>query len=273
MLMSVGFKKLSGNDIEISYYDLGKSDNVVIFLHSFNHSKLMWIYQIPYFINNGYRIIAPDLRGHGDTSYTPGKISIDTFTEDIVTLLQEIGIRKAVIVGSSLGGFIAFNMWRVAKEFISGLILTGTKAHPDGENEKARRLTQIQILKEKGVKEFVNLYAPKRLSKYTLEHKPWILDLVKAMSMSMEKDAIIETLQALMNKNDDTKILSSIDVPTLIICGREDIFTPLHYSQFIHKNISNSKLVILDNAAHMCVLDQPEQFNEISLQFLRANKL
>ncbi|MCH4815785.1 MAG: alpha/beta hydrolase [Saccharolobus sp.] len=271
--MSLHSKRLIINDAEISFYDLGQSEKTIVFLHSFNHSKLMWIYQIPDFVKAGYRVIVPDFRGHGDSEYTPGKISMEILAKDIVELLKEINIKKAVIVGSSMGGFVAFNMWRIANYMISGLILAGTKAHPDGENEKSRRMSQIQILKEKGVKDFVNAFAYRRLSKYTIEHKPWVVDLVRLMSMNMEKEAIIETLQALMMKSDDTKILRDINVPTLIVCGKEDMFTPCNYSQFMHENIEKSRLVIMDNASHMCVMDQPENFNETSLQFLRENNI
>ncbi|WP_338603018.1 alpha/beta hydrolase [Sulfolobus tengchongensis] len=272
--MSLSSKNLTINGTEISFYDLGQGgDKTIVFLHSFNHSKLMWIYQFPDFVKAGYRVIAPDFRGHGDSLYTPGKISMEIFAKDIVELLQELNVKKAVIVGSSMGGFVAFNIWRIANDMISGLILAGTKAHPDGENEKSRRTNQIKILKEKGIREFVNSFAPKRLSKYTVEHKPWVVDLVRVMSMSMEKEAIIETLQALMNKSDDTKILKDINVPTLIVCGKEDTFTPCNYSQYMHENIEKSKLIILENAAHMCVMDQPESFNEISLHFLRESNL
>jgi Predicted hydrolases or acyltransferases (alpha/beta hydrolase superfamily) len=270
--MSSSSKKARVNDVQISFYDVGRG-YPVIFLHSFNHSKLMWMYQLQAFAVRGFRVVAPDFRGHGETSFTPGRMSIEDFTEDVIGLIQELGLRNGVIVGSSLGGYVAMGIWRKAREMIKALILAGTKAHPDSEEEKERRAKQIEFLKIKGVREFAEVQAPKRLSSHTVDNRPWVVDLVKIMSSSMEVQAVIETLRALMGKNDDREILKTVDVPTLIFCGKEDVFTPCHYSVFIHENVSGSKLVILDNAAHICVLDQPETFNEVSMAFLREKGL
>lgn len=254
-----------------TYYDLGKGYPVV-FLHSFNHSKLMWLYQIPWFLHHGYRIIAPDFRGHGANDLKGREMSLDKFGDDVIKLLDDLGIAKAAFVGSSAGGYVAFDVWRKRPELISALVLAGSKAQRDSPEILQRREKQIETLKQDGIEGHLNnVY--RRLSKKTVESKPWVLDLVRCMSANMTQDAIIGALTALMNKPDHTDLLSSINIPTLIICGEEDVFTPCEYSKYLNEHIRNSELVLLNNAGHISPLDQPDIFNQKVVEFFRKNNI
>ncbi|MDS0256500.1 alpha/beta hydrolase [Thermoplasmatales archaeon AK] len=253
--------------LKMAYYDLGSGFPVVL-LHSFNHSKLMWLYQIPPLINEGYRVICPDFRGHGETPLL-GKITMYTLARDTIALMKELGIKKAVFVGSSMGGYVILSLLRLSPDLVKGVILGGTKAHPDSDEAKERRRRQISVVQEKGVGEFVK-DVHKRLSKDTAMNRPWVVDLVRTMSISTSKESIVQTLEAMINKNDDRDLLRNLEVPALIVCGVEDTFTPLEYSKFLHENIKGSKLVILEKAAHINMLDQPHKFNQEMLSFLRS---
>jgi len=254
-----------------TYYDLGNGYPIVL-LHSFNHSKLMWEYSIPWFINNGYRVIAPDLRGHGSNELNGREMSIDKFSDDIIELLTKLEVKKAIFIGSSAGGYVTLDVWKKKPGIVSAMILAGSKAQKDSHEIIERRKTQINTLRNEGLKGYLD-NVQKRLSRNTIENKPWILDLVRCMSANMSIDAIIGALQALINKPDHSDILSSIDVPALIICGEEDIFTPCEYSKYLHENIRNSELLIIKDAGHINPLDQPEIFNERVLDFLIRNNL
>lgn len=251
------------------YYDLGEGYPIIM-LHSFNHSKLMWEYHIPSFLRAGYRVIAPDLRGHGDNRLDGREMSIELFADDIINLLEELEVEKASFIGSSAGGYVALEIWKKKHSVISSLVLAGSKAQKDSQEIIKRRKNQIDTLLNHGFSTYLE-NVQNRLSKDTIKNRPWVLDLVKCMSANMERDAIIGALEALINKPDHTDILSTIDVPTLIICGEEDIFTPCEYSTYLHEHIPNSELLILKDAAHINPLDQPEKFCQVVLDFLRKN--
>ena len=254
-----------------SYYDLGNGYPIVM-LHSFNHSKLMWGYHIPRFIEEGYRIIAPDLRGHGDNKLNGRKMSVELFADDIIQLLDELKVGKAAFIGSSAGGYVLLEIWKRRPGIISSMVLAGSKAQADSKEIADRRRRQIDTLLKQDFSKYLD-NVQSRLSKNTIERKPWVLDLVRCMSANMEKDAIVGALEALINKPDHTDILHTINVPTLIICGEEDIFTPCEYSRYLRDNISNSEMIILKDAAHINPLDQPEKFCELVLNFLNKNKI
>lgn len=254
-----------------THYDLGEGYPVVL-LHSFNHSKLMWLYQIPWFLKNGYRVIAPDFRGHGANSLGGREMSLEKFGDDVIELLESLGIKKAAFVGSSAGGYVALDVWGKRPELISALVLAGSKAQQDNPEIIERRKKQIETLRKEGLAGHLN-NVHRRLSKKTVETKPWVLDLVRSMSANMTEDAIIGALTALINKPDHTGILASINLPTLIICGEEDVFTPCEFSKYLNEHIKGSELILLKDAGHINPLDQPDIFNEKVLEFLRKNKI
>lgn len=254
-----------------SYYDIGKGYPIVM-LHSFNHSKLMWEYSIPWFIKQGYRVIAPDLRGHGENELNGREMSIKKFSTDTIKLLDKMKIKQAAFIGSSAGGYTTLEIWKNRPDLISAMVLAGSKAQRDSEEIVKRRREQIKTLQEKGLKDYLD-NVHKRLSRNTAINKPWVVDLVRCMSANMSQDAIIGALEALISKPDHTDILSSINVPTLIICGEEDIFTPCEYSKYLNEHIADSELLLLKNAAHISPLDQPELFNRKVLEFFERNKI
>lgn len=254
-----------------SHYDLGKGIPVVM-LHSFNHSKLMWIYQIPEFLKNGYRVICPDFRGHGAEPLGDEKVTIETFADDTIKLLTDLGIKKSIFIGSSAGGYVTLSIWRKRPDLISAMVLAGSKAQQDDPKTIERRKTQIKTLEDSGIEEHIkNVH--RRLSQNTVKNKPWVLDLVRVMSETMTKEAIMAALNALIMKPDDCDLLPTINIPCLIICGEEDVFTPCEFSKYLYKNITGSEIVILKDAGHINPLDQPDLFNEKTIEFLARNHL
>ncbi len=261
--------KISVNGVEISYYDSG-SGSPVIFLHSFGHNKLMWIGQLTHFENEGYRVIAPDFRGHGESGFDHNNHTIETMAEDILTLLKQLQIKQAVLVGISMGGYVALRLWATHPEVIRALVLSNTKAEADTEEVKTRRLAQIKFIKEKGLEEFVNNYAQRRLAQKTLEKRPWVLDLVKQMNLSMSGEALMSTLTAMMQKPDETRTLNTMDVPTLVTVGSEDSFIPTSSAAVMRDKIRGAKMVSIEHTGHVSSLEDPMRYNEVLGNFLRS---
>lgn len=264
--------KLAKDGIEISYYDSGKG-SPLFFLHSFAHTKLMWYPQLSYFANCGYRVIAADYRGYGDSSFDPKQgFTIDKLAEDISLVANELKLSKATFIGISMGGYVALSLWERYPELIGQLVLSNTKAEPDTQEIKERRAGQIKFLREHTLQEFVESSAPKRLSPKTLQDRPWVLDAIKSMNLTVRPEILIATLQAMIDKRDNTSSLQSIDVPTLVTAGRDDIHIPKASAITLTQGIKGSKFTYVDGTAHVSNLEDPGQYNLVLDRFLQQKQ-
>ena len=256
----------NGNSV-ISYYYVGKGSPIVL-LHSFAHTKVMWFPQLSYFQKCGFRVIAADYRGYGESNFDQSrKYTIDSLADDISDLAFNLGLEKATFVGISMGGYVALSVWEKHPELIGRLVLSNTKAEADTEDIKARRATQIQYLREHTLPEFVDSSAPKRLSQKTLNEKPWVLATIKIMNLTVKPDILIATLQAMIDKRDNTGILHSINVPTLVTAGSDDIHIPKQSAKTLTDNILGSKFSYIEGTAHVSNLEDPGLYNQILDEF------
>ncbi len=257
------------NGKRLAYYDSGQG-RPIMFIHSFNQSKLTWFTHLSYFVERGYRVIAPDIPGHGGSDFVANEHNIPTFAESFLVLMDQLEIDRCYVVGASLGGYIAFSMLSQSPDRIAGLVLSGTKAAPDSDLDKERRRKQITELRNNGLSGFIS-GINRRLSSKTLEKDPWTFDFMKALSLEGDVDSIAATLEAMINKVDDRPMLSSIEIPTLIIVGDEDTFTPVERSNEMHDKIKGSEMVVMKNASHYCFLDDPLFYDLTISDFLVRN--
>jgi 3-oxoadipate enol-lactonase len=230
----------------------------------------MWFPQLAHFHALGFRIVAPDLQGHGESTNDPKNPSIVAMGQDILELLTFLGIQKGVVIGTSLGGSVALKMYRASPQLFSGLVLSNSKAETDTPEIKARRMNQIQYLKDNGLAKFVETNAPRRLSKKTLEQKPWVLDLISLLNLTIAEESIIASLVALAEKSDDTSMLETISVPTLVTTGSDDIHIPKTSSEILTEKIPDSIHVVIDETAHVSNLESSIQYNDVLGNFLRT---
>jgi pimeloyl-ACP methyl ester carboxylesterase len=219
-------------------------------------------------------VYAMDLRGHGESSAGQKEFSMDLFADDLAAFITVLGLKQPVILcGLSMGGYAAFAFYRKYPQFVSGLILTATKAAADSQEAKANRDKAIETAREQGrdaifTGMLAKFLAPKNASDQT--------NLVNTTRSIMENAAgeqtIVKDLVALRDRPDATPDLQGIKVPTLIVHGAEDQIIPVTEAQAMHSAIPASRLVILQNAGHLLNLEQPERFNEAVANFLEQFK-
>lgn len=253
----------------ISYHDSG-SGTPILLLHSFGHNKNLWFPQLTHFVELGYRVIAPDMPGHGDSSFDPGNHTVDAIGSMYSEFLDRLGIDKAIVVGISIGGYIALRMWARRPEQISGLVMICSKAEADSDEIKERRRAQIENIHTNGLENFVITGAPKRVSPRTAEERPWVVDWIKMMNFTVSAEANAATLEAMAVKDDDTGTLSTIDVPTLILSGSDDIFIPEDSPRNLNAGIENSVHHMIQDAGHVASLEKPTAVNQYIEDFLKA---
>lgn len=260
---------LTVNNLTVSYNDEGPDDTtIIIFIHGFPFNKSMWAMQVD-LLKNDYRVIAYDVRGHGQSDDGNEDFSIDTFVNDLIDLMDALKIDKAVLCGLSMGGYIALNAVEKYPECFEALILSDTQCIADTPEAKEKRIKAIENIRENGVEKFAdemikNLFAPES---FITKHDE--IASVREMMVNTTTTSVCKTLLALSGRKETCSQLNKINMPVLIMVGKEDKITPPAAARFMHENIQNSYLTILEQAGHVANMENPEEFNIQLKIFLR----
>ncbi len=264
--------KASVNNSLIHYIDIGISNATpVVFIHGFPFSHKMWSFpggQVEA-LASAYRVIAYDVRGHGDSEIGDGQYTIELFVDDLIGLLDHLNIVKAVVVGLSMGGYIALRAIERNPDRIRALVLCDTKSEEDSNDAKIKRAASIKAVKLNGPKVFAENFVANVFTPESFNTKP---DAIKMIQSVIERTAPISlcgALLALASRTDTTSAISSVTVPTLIMVGEHDALTPPAASQAMNEKIPNSELHIIPNSAHMSNMENPEEFNKHLVAFLQ----
>ena len=255
------------NGLTIAYDEVGKGMPVVL-LHGFPHNRSLWAPQTSALIEHG-RCIAPDLRGFGESG-RGGPYSMEQYADDVVALLASLGIDRAVVGGLSMGGYVAFALWRAKPEIVRALVLADTRPGADSPEARRKRLELMAVAREGGAAAVANAQITGMVGATTRAQNPSLVDGLHQMLASAPVEGIIGALQAMMDRPDSTDLLQTINVPTLIIVGEEDALTPVKESRAMHAAIPGSRLEILPGAGHVSNLERPAAFNHVLGEFLSS---
>lgn len=258
---------ISVNDFLFSYDDFGEGNIPIIFLHGFPFDKTMWRFQLDFF-KNTHRIIALDIRGFGKSIDETSAWSIDLFSEDLILLMDQLSIKKAIVCGLSMGGYIALNAIKRFPDRFEALVLCDTQCNADSPEVKKKRYNTIDDINMSGTITFSDNFIKNVFYKDSLENQKELVQQLKSVVLANSKYIITQGLTALAERTETCSTLNNITIPTLIICGREDTVTPLTQSEFMHAAIRGSKLQVIDRAGHVSNLEQPLEFNRHLFSFL-----
>jgi 3-oxoadipate enol-lactonase len=255
--------------IEIAFTESGKGIPIVL-LHGYPFDKSMWSEQLEAIAAAGLRAIAPDLRGMGETKSPSEVATMDEMARDVAALLDQLNVEDAVICGLSMGGYVAFEFTHLFPTRVRGLVLAGTRAPADNEQEKAGREQQVQTMLRAGMVPISIATLPKLLAPRTLAEKPDVVKRVRAMITRSDPKGAAAAQRGMAARRDYTEDLAKINVPTLIVVGREDSIRPVADAEFMHRGIQNSRLEIIEDAAHMTNIELPKVFNGMLLDLLES---
>lgn len=255
------------NDVNLSYDDVGEGHIPIIFLHGFPFDKTMWAGQLDY-LKMTYRLIALDIRGFGKSTDEHTPLNISLFADDLIEFMNKLDIEKAIVCGLSMGGYIILNAVKRYPERFEALILCDTQCIADSSEVKEKRLNDITEIEENGAANFNERFIKSVFYKDSLTHKKDVVDDLKKVVLANSDRIIMQGLLALAARTETCSILNKIEIPTLIICGREDAVTPLEKSKYLKQNIQGSILKVIDDAGHVSNLEQPDEFNECLSEFL-----
>ena len=252
------------------YSEVSGSGHPLLLIHGFPLNREMWRPQIE-FLSSSAKVIAPDLRGHGQSPPTPGPYPMDLLADDCAAVLNSLGVDKSAIVcGLSMGGYVAFALYRRHPSLVRGMILAATRAGADPPEAQENREKAAASVEENGIQDVVDGMLPKLLAPQTYPEQPELVNQVKRIMDQTSSQGMVAALNGMQSRPDSTPILGEIKVPVLILHGADDQIIPLSEAELMHSRIKGSHLEVIANAGHLPNLEQPGEFNQAVTRFLHS---
>ena len=251
-------------DDTVLYYEVFGSGPDLVLLHPFPLNHHFWDEAVPRL--SGYRVLTPDLRGHGHSELGSGPATMEKHSADLLRLCETEGVSKAVFVGVSIGGYTLFEFWRRHQERVAGLVLSNTRASAETEESRANRLRIADQVLIEGTGPFIDDMLGKLIGSTTRSQRPEVVEAARCMMQAMSPEDIAGVQRGMADRPDSIVTLSTIDVPTLVIAGEEDI-PPLSAAELMRDRIAGSNLHIVPKAGHYAAMERPQEYAALIQQF------
>ena len=258
--------QVHSGDAEIAYETWGSGPPVVL-LHPFPAHHEFWSPSAQALAPR-YRLILPDLRGHGESGIGEGPATMQKHAADLACILKDAGVDRGAFVGTSIGGYILFEFWRRSRDRVSALALCNTKAQADTPEAKAARLKAAADVMERGVEPFFESMVPRLIGQTTRRTRPDRVEGALRMMRKMSPEDVAQVQRGIAERPDSVATLKTIRVPTLLLAGDEDIVTGPPEAELMRQNISGSELKLIPKAGHFSAWEQPELVGTALRQFL-----
>ena len=236
----------------------------VVFLHGFPLSSRMWTRERA--LLGDRRVLAPDFPGFGGRP--PGPQTLDGFAETIIDEMDRAGVDQAVIVGLSMGGYVAFRLLARCPARVAGVVLADTRAGADDEAGRKKRSDQAEKVRREGVGWMPDALLPAFLGETTRRLRPEVVDTVRGWIADTDPEGVARALLAMRDRPDSTSVLADIAVPVLALVGEEDTLTPVAESRRIAEAVPQGRLVVLPGAGHLSNLENPDAFQRELVSYL-----
>src|SRR5271167_3999793 len=262
----IASRQVKSGDAEIVYRLLGEGPPVVL-LHPFPVNHEFWL-PVAHALAARYRIILPDLRGHGDSGVGEGPATMAKHASDIACVMDDADIGRAPLIGVSIGGYALFEFWRKNRGRVAALGLCNTKAPADSAEARAGRLRAANDVLESGTEPFFENMIPRLLGKTTREARPDLVEGALRMMRKMSPEDVAQVQRGMAERPDSMDTLKTINVPTLLVTGEEDILTGVNEAELMRQHIPGSQLRVIPKAGHYAPWEQPYDAAKVLRQFL-----
>jgi len=259
-------QRIKSGDTEIVYWILGDGPPMIL-LHPFPANHEFWL-PVAESLATRYRVVLPDLRGHGDSGVGEGPATMEKHAADIIRVMDDADVGRAPLVGVSIGGYALFEFWRTYRGRVAALGLCNTKAPADGSEARAGRLQAANDVLERGTEPFFESMIPKVMAKTTREMRPDLVDGALRMMRQMSPEDVSQVQRGMAARPDSIETLKTINVPTLLVTGDEDTLTGVNEAELMRQHIRNSQLRVIPKAGHYAPWEQPEEAAKLLRQFL-----
>jgi len=238
--------------------------STLLLIHAFPVDASMWDQQVAD-LSQDDQVLAPSLPGFGGSPPAGDVLTMDAAAAAAAGELDRAGAERAVVAGLSMGGYVAFSLWRRHRDRVAGLLLANTKAEPDDETGKERRRGVAQKARQEGSAGIAD--APPPLLSEAADPALW--DRVKEMIRRQPGESIAAASLGMADRLDSRPVLGEIDVPTTVLTASGDTLIPPEVTAQMAEAIPNAELVTLQNAGHLSNVEDPKGFTT-ALQALLA---
>lgn len=261
-------RSLDVRGISIAYEDAGDGPAVLLIHgHPFDHT--MWRPQIDA-LAVGHRVIAPDLRGYGQTTVVAGVTLLEEFARDLAALLDALAVETVTVVGLSMGGQIAMAFVQLFPARVAALVLADTFAQLDLPAQRTGRFETADRIVREGMERYAAELLPRMIAPASAQHHPEVAEHVSRMMRGTDPVGAAAALRGRALRQDYIPLLPRIDVPTLVLVGSNDEFTPVADAERMHAHLPNASVVVIDGCGHMPNLERPDEFNAQLQDFLAS---
>jgi len=263
------FKKIDYLEKNLCYHEYGAGHPVVL-IHGFAEDSGIWKDQVA-FLQHKFRVLVPDMPGSGESTYNDRLVTIEDFAEAIKNMLDKEKIGETVLIGHSMGGYIALAFAEKYSQRLTGLGLFHSTAYADSEEKKAARRKSIGFIREYGVPEFVKSTMPNLFSGEFNANQPETISKLVNKYSYFSPEALITYYEAMIMRPDRRKVLKELNKPILFICGEEDKAVPFRDALEQAHIPDLSFIHILKNTAHMGLVENPDLTNHWLAGFIEAS--
>ncbi len=259
-------QKIVSEDADI-FYDIAGTGSPIVLLHPTpaDHEFFLPISQ---FLSSKYRLIIPDLRGHGESSLGNGPATMQKHAFDVARVIDNAGIDRAPLLGVSIGGRVIFEFWRRFRDRVTALVLCNTEARADTPEARANRLRNAEDVLNRGTEPFFESMLPKLLGDTTRHSRPDLVEGALRLARRMSAEDVAGVQRGLADRPDSVSTLKTISVPALIITGDEDVLTGVPDAELMKQSISGSEMKVVAKAGHFSPWEQPEEVGKLLRSFL-----
>lgn len=259
--------RLTVNGVELNVYDEG-AGHPLLFVHGFPLDHSMWRGQLAEF-SRTHRVIAPDLRGFGQSGVTAGTVAMSQFADDLAAILEKLEVRTPVtLCGLSMGGYIAWPFIEQYPHLLHALVLCDTRAAADSPEGAAGRLKTANDVLAKGAESLAAAMLPRLFSAATIQQSPDMVEETRRTIVQTDREGIAAALRGMAARPDRRDLLARIRCPVLVVVGREDQITPVDEMREMAAAIGGATFVEIPDAGHMAPLENPTTVNAALVNFL-----
>ncbi|MBX3061454.1 MAG: alpha/beta hydrolase [Anaerolineae bacterium] len=241
--------------VQLHYTEQG-SGTPLILLHGFPLSSIIWREQVNR-LSDQARVITPDLRGHGRSPSSDDIYEMELLARDVVELMDTLEIPQAVVMGHSMGGYVALALARIARNRLKALGLIASQSAADSEEARQNRYKLAERVVNEGSIAVAESMLPRLFAPGEHEDDTMV-ETVNTVMLNTRPQTLINSLKGMAVRTDSTPLLGTFDFPVLIVTGDQDAIIPLQKAEQMAAALKNGTLVTIENAGHMTMMEQPQ---------------
>ena len=257
--------KLNGVDFA---WDEAGSGPALVMLHGLPFQRGMWAPQLSG-LSKGFRVIAPDLRGFGESGLPPGETTVDSYADDIADLIAHWKTGPVLLAGHSMGGYIALAFARRHPKLLRGLVFVASRSTADDAETASNRRSVAARLRSESPQFVAESMLPRMPASGNRD--PTLLSAIRALMEPLRADGIAQAQLALASRPDSTPLLPQVSCPALVVAGEKDAIIPLEDAGIFAAGFRQGRLEVVEGAGHMLSWEKPGALQAVFEKW--ANKI